>query len=97
MIYDFTHQHIIIYNSDVRYAYVFSLKSKVWGMMFSNISYGVNSYPDALAMTSDARLVDFSLSDAESVPALIMSRPLKINDPNILKTIDNCCMDLTTL
>lgn len=88
MIYDYTHQHIIIYNSDVRYAYVYSLKSKVWGMMYSDISYEVNSYPDALAMTSDARLVDFSLSDAESVPALIMSRPLKINDPNILKTID---------
>ena len=88
MIYDYTHQHIIIYNADVRYAYVYSLKSKAWGMAFCNISYGVNSYPEALAMTSDARLVNFSLSDAESVPALIMSRPLKINDPYVFKTVD---------
>lgn len=33
------------------YAYVYSLKSKKWGMMNSNIYAKVNSYPEALAIT----------------------------------------------
>lgn len=88
MIYDYTHQHIIIYNDGVRYAYVYSLKSKAWGMMFCNVVCGVNSYPEALAMTSDSRLVDFSSTDDGSVPALIMSRPLRLNAPDVFKTVD---------
>lgn len=59
MIYDYTNQHIIVYNPAVRYAYVFSLKSKLWGMMLSDIVNNVNSYPEALAMADGNRLVDF--------------------------------------
>lgn len=51
MIYDYTHQHIIVYNPAVRYAYVYSLKSKAWGMMHSDIFSTVNSYPQAMAIT----------------------------------------------
>lgn len=88
MVYDYTNQHIILYNSAVKYAYVFSLKSKYWGMILSNISYNVNSYPEALAVTTDNRLVDFSKSDVNTVAALAVTRPFVIDDPNTFKTIN---------
>lgn len=95
MIYDYTHQRIIVYNSSVRYAYVFSLKSKMWGMMLSDITDNVNSYPDALAMSIKIEgsseipiLVDCSKESSEDVTALIVTRPFKFDDPNLLKTID---------
>lgn len=88
MIYDYVHQRIIVYNPNVSYAYVYSMKSKMWGMMQSNISSGVNSYPEALAMTSEHTLVDFSDSDSDGVTGLVVTRPFKLDDPNVFKTID---------
>ncbi|MCS2729316.1 hypothetical protein [Phocaeicola vulgatus] len=88
MIYDYTNQHIIVYNPAVRYAYVFSLKSKLWGMMLSDIVNNVNSYPEALAMADGNRLVDFSTSSAESITALVVTRPFKMDEPDVFKTID---------
>ncbi|UVS24511.1 hypothetical protein NXY16_18995 [Bacteroides thetaiotaomicron] len=88
MIYDYTNQHIIVYNPAVRYAYVFSLKSKLWGMMLSDIVNNVNSYPEALAMADGNRLVDFSTSSAENITALVVTRPFKMDEPDVFKTID---------
>lgn len=88
MVYDYTHQHIIVYNSAARYAYVFSLKSRLWGMMYSDIVANVNSYPEALAMADGARLVDFSKSDVENITALIITRPFKMESPDSFKTIN---------
>ena len=88
MVYDYTHQHIIVYNSAVRYAYVFSLKSKLWGMMYSDIVANVNSYPEAFAMAEGSRLVDFSKSNAENITALIITRPFKMDAPDSFKTIN---------
>lgn len=87
MVYDYTNQHIIVYNPAVRYAYVFSLKSQMWGMMRSDIMDNVNSYPEALAMADGAKLVDFSTPTAENITALIVTRPLKLEAPNGFKTI----------
>lgn len=87
MIYDYTHQHIIVYNPAVRYAYVYSLKSRLWGMINTNITDNVNSYPEALAMAGN-RLVDFSKSEVDKTTALIVTRPFTLGDPNIFKTID---------
>ena len=87
MVYDYTHQHIIIYNPSVKYAYVLSLKSQTWGMMLSKILDNVNSYPEALALVEGAKLVDFSKSDATAVPILLITRPLKF-DSSQYKTIN---------
>lgn len=87
MIYDYTNQHIIVYNTEVKYAYVFSLKSQLWGMIHSDITSNVNSYPEALAMQG-TELVDFSLSDASNITALAITRPFKLGDSNVFKTID---------
>ncbi|MCD8288148.1 MAG: hypothetical protein LUC18_04830, partial [Porphyromonadaceae bacterium] len=50
MVYDYTHQHIILYVPGIRYAYVYSLKSKAWGMIQSRTTQTIPSYPNALAM-----------------------------------------------
>ncbi len=89
MIYDYTHQRIIVFNRYFSYAYVFSLKSRLWGLLHSDIAYNVNSYPDAFAVTSDGQLVNFSSDSGPAHPALFLTRPLKLGDGNIHKTVDN--------
>lgn len=89
MLYDYTNQHIIVFNPTCSYAYVYSLDSKAWGMMCSNISSGVNSYPEALAMTSDNTLVDFSkFAKTTDLKGVIITRPLKLGALDVQKTID---------
>lgn len=61
MLYEYTHQRIIVYNHLYDYAYVYSLKSKRWGMMESNIQYGINSYPECLVVTSDNKILNLSI------------------------------------
>lgn len=88
MIYDYPHQRIIVYNASCSYAYVYSLRTKLWGMIFSDIADNINSYPEALAMTKDGSLVDFSKESTLTVPGLLVTRPLKLDIPDMLKTID---------
>ncbi len=87
-IYDYTCQRIIAYNPDVSYAYLYSLKSKQWGMMRSDIRSGTNSYPEALAMVAGNKLADCSDSEADAITALLVTRPFKLGQPDVLKTID---------
>lgn len=63
-------------------------------MMHSRILEGVNSYPNALAVTGENELVDYSEihnkeMEAGSHSGIIVTRPLKLDAINILKTIDN--------
>lgn len=88
MIYDYAHQHIIVFSTQHTYAYVYSLKDKMWGMMYSNLLYNVNSYPEALAVNSKGELVDFSGALSRDVKGLLVTRPLKLDAPDILKTVD---------
>ena len=90
MIYDYIHQRIIIYNPSCTYAYLYSMESKQWGMIQSNIVSNLNSYPEALAMTSDNKLINCSQADdtVKSITALAVTRSFKIDDPNMFKTID---------
>ena len=87
MVYDYTNQHIIIYNPSVKYAYVYSLKSQKWGMIHSTITSSFNSYPRALAMHGTT-LVNFSESDATTVTTFAITRPFTMGDGNVFKTID---------
>lgn len=87
MIFDYLHQRVILFNSEYSYAYVFSLKSKEWGIMAHNIASTLNSYPEALAMTKDNQLVNYSLDNGKNVQCLLVSRPIKLGAPDILKSI----------
>lgn len=88
MIYDYVHQRVIVYAPGITYAYVFSLKSKLWGMTFSNIASHLNSYPEALAVDHNGALLNFSAMDGDETKGLFVTRPLKLDAPDILKTID---------
>lgn len=92
MIYDYVHQRIIVYNPAVTYAYVYSLKSQLWGMIYSDIADNINSYPNALAIDTHGNLVDFTMSedaDVAGVASMLVTRPLKLDAVNIHKTIDS--------
>lgn len=88
--YDYTHQHIIVFNPQYNYAYVYSMRSQAWGMMvmLRKMQHAVNSYPDAMAMDADNRLVNFSAYGATEEAFLLITRPLKLEAPDLQKTID---------
>lgn len=87
MLYDYVHQRVIVYNPKYTYAYVFSLKSKQWGMTYSTIAAGINSYPEALAVDRNGALLNFSSLEGEETTGLLLTRPLKLDTPDLLKTL----------
>lgn len=110
MIYDYVHQRVVAYNPTVYHldgpeaqdklslAYVYSLRSKQWGMMYTDIARGINSYPSALAQNRNWEVVDFSQAREEMDydkddfkerinRGLAVTRPLGLTDPDALKTV----------
>lgn len=93
ILYDYKNQRIIVYSprEDIRYAYIYSMKDKAWGMMSSTIVDGLNSYPDAYGVTDDGNVLDFSNYNEDSllegITGIIATRPLKLDYPDALKTI----------
>jgi len=87
MLYDYVHQRVIVYAPGVTYAYVFSLKSKMWGMMFSDIASTLNAYPEALAVDNSNAVLNFSAPKADAARCLYVTRPLKLGAPDVLKTV----------
>lgn len=93
MLYSYILQRIIVFNRDYHYAYVYSLKSKSWGMMPSSISHAIPSYPEAIAQLADGNIVDYSAT-ADTGEAttgnkgVLITRPLKLDLPDVLKTVD---------
>lgn len=101
MAYDYNNQRVLFFNPDYdsdqnkykfQYAYVYSITEKAWGMTTSILHSTVNSYPEALAMGHDNALYNLSVPDPsrqyERIPAYILTRPLKLDYPDVLKTID---------
>ena len=101
MSYDYVNQRIIIFNANKHYAYVFSMKSKLWGIIASSLTTAINSYPNAYAMAkiktvgSDDKqevtnncLVDLSRSAETHQKGLLVTRPIKLEVASMLKTFD---------
>lgn len=88
MLYDYPHQRIILFNPEFPYAYVLSLKSRLWSMMQVQISSTVNSYPQPLALNKNGEVLDFSQSSQSSVHSVLLTRPLKLQGADVLKTVD---------
>ena len=89
MVYDYKNARVIIFNPNNKVALVYSLKSKMWGQMYSDFEYPVNSYPDALAVTASGKIVNFSepLKADESIAIALMTRPFALGDSDVFKTI----------
>ena len=101
MSYDYVNQRIIVFNENKNYAYVFSMKSKLWGIVASSLITAINSYPNAYAMAkiktvgSDGKqevtnncLVDLSRSAETHQKGLLVTRPIKLEVASMLKTFD---------
>ena len=86
MMYDYKHQHIYLFNNKYRYAYVLSLSSKMWSTVHTDIDYSLNSYPDALAVHRGV-VMDYSTMDGDYDRGLIVTRPMKLETPELHKTI----------
>lgn len=85
-----------------KYAYVFSLRSKLWGMMHTDILSSLNSYPNAIALAGigssrtesttpsfqSLYLVSFDTPDTSNpVAGIAISRPVKFQAPYTLKSV----------
>lgn len=96
MMYDYRHQRIIVYNDTVTdgakkypYAYVYSLDAQVWSIVVNDLAYHINSYPDALAVNTDGRVVNMSEDTAPMgrISFVLVTRPLDLGAPDIHKTV----------
>lgn len=87
IIYDYRRSRITAFRADVEYAYIYSLKSKMWGMYPSTLVSPCAFYPEALAINNEGRIVDLSSTSGQTQPAIIVTRPLSLDAPDILKTI----------
>lgn len=91
MIYDYYDNRIILFNPEYPYAYVYSLKSKMWGTMASNIKKRVNIYPDAYAVNQDGKIVNLYVKQPSvDVPYFLCSRPVALSGNEVHKTMFTC-------
>lgn len=91
MIYDYYDNRIILFNPDYKYAYVYSIKSGMWGAMYNYFSKRVNIYPESYAVDKDNNIVDvYDKSPSADVPYFLCSRPLTLDLENIHKTMFSC-------
>lgn len=85
--FDYTNQRIHLFNPKYPVAYVFSMESKQWGMEVSKLNTPLNSYPDSWVMDKDCNLMNLASTISDSVNAILLTRPLSLGSPDILKTI----------
>ncbi|MGN1228654.1 MAG: hypothetical protein ACI4T5_03255 [Prevotella sp.] len=87
---DYANRRIIVFNPSYDYAYCFNRKGKTWTFLASSFLTPVNSYPEALALDRDYNIIDISNTDPSSdnqQGAAILTRPLKLDAPDLLKTV----------
>lgn len=91
MVYDYYDARIIVFNPDCAYAYVYSLKSGLWGAMESNIKKRVNIYPESYAINGDRKIVDFYQSQSVGTTRYFLcTRPMAIGSAEAYKTMFSC-------
>ena len=91
MIYDYYDSRIIVFNPSYTYAYVYSLKSKMWGTMHNVFSKRVNIYPESYAINDNGRIVDVYVKEpTEDVRYFLCSRPLSLGQEDVHKTMLDC-------
>lgn len=90
MIYDYYDSRIIVFNPYYTYAYVYSLKSKMWGTMHNVFNKRVNIYPESYATDKAGKILDVYVKEpSESVPFFLCSRPLTLGQ-EFYKTMFDC-------
>lgn len=91
MIYDYYNNRIIVFNPNKAYAYVYSLKSKMWGTMKNVFNKRVNIYPESYATNKEGKILNVYVEEPSSnIPYFLCSRPLCLNNKDIHKTMFSC-------
>lgn len=88
LIYDYYDNRIIVFRPDYTYAYVYSLKSRMWGTMHNVFRSTVNSYPESYAINQRGKIVDVYIKEpSDNVSYFFCTRPLTLGQENIHKTM----------
>lgn len=88
-IYDYSASRLIIYNPGIHAAaLLLSLEDMKYTYAGYHIYGSVNSYPDAMALFDDGTLRRFPEDSCRLQPSLLLSRPLRLDAPDVLKTVD---------
>lgn len=91
MIYDYYDSRIIVFNPSFSYAYVYSLKSNLWGTMANVFAKRVNSYPESYAINFAGKIVNVYVEEpSDNVPFFFCTRPLKLGQGDSHKTMFTC-------
>lgn len=85
MIYDYKNRELIVYNGS-DYSYVYQFETMTWGILSRKITLNIPLYTEALAEIGNA-VFDFSEQQTEPVHIFIITRPLKLDAPDVFKTI----------
>lgn len=87
--YDSINSRIILYRPiDIdTYAYIYNLRSQQWTLMFANIHHTLNSYPHTYAVDTYGAIIKPFRSSPGDANIAIITRPLKLDLPDALKTI----------
>ena len=92
MVRDYIHQRVVVFNPRYSYCYVYSNKSKTWSIQACDYAIRINSFPEAYVMTRSGKVKDLSqdgpVSDAETMDSIMVTRPIKLDVPNGLKTVN---------
>lgn len=90
MIYNYYDSRIIVFNPNYTYAYVYSLKSNMWGTMHNVFNKRVNIYPESYATDKEGKILDVYVKETtENVPFFLCSRPLTLGQ-DAYKTMFDC-------
>lgn len=91
MIYDYYDSRIIVFNPSYDYAYVYSLKSNLWGTMVNVFAKRVNSYPESYAINKAGKIVNVYVEEpSDNIPFFFCTRPLTLGQGDSHKTMFTC-------
>lgn len=91
MIYDYYDSRIIVFNPSYGYAYVYSLKSNLWGTMVNVFAKRVNSYPESYAINNAGKIVNVYVEEpSDNIPFFFCTRPLTLGQGDNHKTMFTC-------
>ena len=88
MVFDYYNSRLVLFNPNYKYAYIYSLRSGMWGTIPNTFRSRVNIYPHAYAVNTEGDIVDLYNPDAvEYVPYFFCTRPMTFDAANVHKTI----------
>jgi hypothetical protein len=91
--YDGVNRRILFYRSDSVYCYCYSLNTKYWTAIVSDVPFrnSINDYPDTLLQGIDNKLYRLNeerkYTSSRHCQGFMITRPLSFGDKNILKSI----------